>query len=1136
MMQKITKSFFVIILLLVGIFAKADEIDKVKLSVNYSNISVKEIFEDLRVKTGFNFLYKSADLNDAKKLSFNFSEVPLRKIVEYVSKECNINFKITGKAIVFKKKQKVNSKIKINGVVLDENGDPLPGVNVVVEHSVIGTVTDIDGNYELNLSSSNIGGDLSFTTMGYQPILREITGSEEVNISMKEDAIGLDEVVVVAFGKQKKESVIASVETVKPTDLKIPSSNLTTALAGRMSGMISYQRSGEPGADNAEFFIRGVTTFGYKTNPLILIDNVELSVNDLARLNTDDIESFSIMKDATATALYGARGANGVILVKTKEGAEGKVKINFRIENSMSMPTQELDISDPVTYMKLHNEATKTRDPLAVLPYSLSKIDNTIKGGNPYVYPANDWYRQLFNEYTMNQRANFSLSGGGNIARYYVAGMFSKDNGILNVDKKNNFNNNIDLKKYLLRSNVNVNLTSKTEMIVRLHMTMDTYQGPLDGGADLYKKVMHSNPVLFPAYYEPDEKHRAYNHILFGNTDKSVSINPYAEMTKGYKESNSSLMLAQLELKQDLDFIAEGLNFRMLFNTNRTSSFSAKRQYNPFYYNVGAYFPKEDRYILSAINAEQKNGVASYPLGGEDLNYTSGGNDVSSTQYLETALSYNRTFSDLHNVSSLLVFTLREKESNSGGSLQQSLPYRNVGLSGRFTYSYDTRYFGEFNFGYNGSERFSEKERFGFFPSAGIGWLVSGEKFWKNIEKVINKFKLKATYGIVGNDAIGSASDRFFYLSEVNLNNSNRGYKFGTEFGHSRNGVSVMRYANEDITWETAYKQNYGIELEFLKKFTFLGDLFYERRENILMERAFIPKTMGLSAVVKANVGEAKSRGFDCSLDFNHSFTPDFWISSRSNFTYATSEFIKYEEPRYDEQGLDYLVHDGKSLSQNWGYVAERLFIDDEDVANSPSQKFGGEEVLAGDIKYKDINNDGKISKLDQVPIGYPTTPEISYGFGISMGYKIVDFSCFFQGSARTSFFIDPSQISPFVDWGTGNTQLLTEIENDHWSEANPNPYAFWPRLSTKNHSNNNQTSTWWMRDGSFLRLKSVEIGVSLPESTCASLKIQKLRFYLSGSNLLTFSDFDMWDIEMGNKAFNYPVQKVFNLGLQLNF
>jgi len=930
----------------------------------------------------------------------------------------------------------------------------------------------------------------------------------------------LDEVQVVAFGKQKKESVIGSISTVKPGELKVPSSNLTTALAGRVSGIISYQRSGEPGQDNAQFFIRGVTTFGYKKDPLILIDNNEVTSSELSKIEPDNIGSFSIMKDATATALYGSRGANGVILITTKEGKEGKANINIRYETSISEPTKMVELADPVTYMKLHNEAVKTRDPLGATPYSPNKIANTIAGNNPYVYPANDWYKMLFKDRTVNERLNFDISGGGKVARYYLAGSVIQDNGVLKVDQKSNFNNNIKLKRYMLRSNVNINVTKTTEAVVRLNGTFDDYTGPIDGGNSLFNKVMATNPVLFAPYYEPDSANIYTQHILFGNADNLQYNNPYADMTKGYKNYTISQMSAQFELKQKLDFITKGLSVRAMFNTNRYSYFDVSRYYNPFYYSVSNYDKATDKYTLRSLNESS---------GTEYLGYNEGTKDINSTTYFESAINWSRTYNDKHEVGALLVYTMRNQILANADNLQKSLPYRNISLAGRATYGYDSRYYLELNFGYNGSERFSKSERFGFFPSMGLGWMISNEGFWNdNIKRTINKLKLKATYGLVGNDAIGGSDDRFFYLSNVNMDNSSRSSSFGTYQNNSLNGISVSRYANEDITWEEAKKFDGGIEMGLWNDFEIQADYFHENRSNILMNRSYIPATMGLEASVRANVGEAVSHGIELSLNYNHSFNKDLWMTGMANFTYATSEFKVYEEPDYS--ATPWRTHVGRSLNQIWGYVSERLFIDDEEVENSPTQ-FG--DYSAGDIKYKDINKDGKISSQDIVPMGYPSSPEIIYGFGLSCGWKHFDLSCFFQGLARESFQMNATTTSPFVN---GQNALLKAYADDHWSENNRNVYALWPRLSPTIISNNVQGNNWCLRDGSFLRLKSLEFGYSLPVSLISMARITKLRLYFSGTNLLTFSKFKLWDPEMGGNGLGYPVQKVFNFGLQLSF
>ncbi|MCL3778947.1 TonB-dependent receptor [Prolixibacteraceae bacterium JC049] len=1106
------------------------------VSLRFSSASIEEVLIHLDKQTDYNFIYKSGIFKNQPKIKVVEEDIRIVGFLDKYVKSKGYDYQVLDKTVLIKKAKGVRAKasqskktVKVKGKVSDTTGAPLPGVTVMVVGSTRGVITDPDGHYEISVNSND---ELHFSFIGMDPQVIAPNGKLNIDVVLKEKSEELEDVTVVAFGKQKKESVLASIETVDVKELKIPSSNLTTAMAGRMSGIISYQRSGEPGEDNAEFFIRGVTTFGYKKDPLILIDGVELSSEDLARLQTDDIASFSIMKDATATALYGARGANGVILVTTKEGREGKAKVSVRYENSWSMPTQNVDLADPITYMRMHNEAVFTRNPFETLPYDRDKIENTMNGGDPNIYPVTDWYNMLFKDHTQNKRLNFNVSGGGKVARYYMAASVNQDNGILKVDNRNNFNNNIKLRKYLLRSNINVNLTKSTEVIFRFHATLDDYQGPLDGGSGLYKKVMRSNPVLFPAYYKPDEANKYKERILFGNYDQGNYLNPYADMVKGYKDSDKSRLLAQFEVKQNLNSILEGLSARALFNMNRYSSFDISRFYNPYFYTVEAYDPDNNVYSLHNINPDE---------GTDYLTYDEGAKKISNIFYMESALNYNKKFNEKNAVSGLLVFTMREKLNANPGSLEKSLPYRNMGLSGRFTYSYDSKYFGEFNFGYNGSERFSEDARFGFFPSAGIGYVVSNEPFWENIEPYVNKLKLKATYGLVGNDAIGSDDDRFFYLSNVSLDDGGHGYNFGTFRDYRRDGVKISRYENPEVSWETAYKMNVGFELGLFNSLELQGEYFTERRENILMDRASIPKTMGLEADLMANVGQAKARGFDISLDYNKSFNKNFWLTARGNFTYATSEYLVYEEPDYS--ATPWRSKKGKKLGQQWGYIAERLFIDEQDVENSPVQ-FG--DYGAGDIKYRDINDDGKITEQDQVPIGHPKTPEIVYGLGFSMGYKNFDFSCFFQGSALSSFWIDVQKTSPFIHYNDKNVsyddnavtqnQLLQAYADDYWSESNRNIYALWPRLTTRLSENNSKRSTWFMYDGSFIRLKSVEIGYNVPKRLTERIGLSQFRVYVSGSNLYTWSKFDLWDPENAENGLGYPNQRVINLGLKVQF
>lgn len=1016
----------------------------------------------------------------------------------------------------------------VKGVIYEEEtGEPMPGATVSVEGSTRGVMTDLDGSFEL--TGVKPTDKLKFECLGKETQVLQVGTMTNFVVKLKNAANELDEVTVVAFGKQRKESVIGSISTVDVKTLKVPSSNLTTALAGNVAGVIAYQRTGEPGQDNADFFVRGITTFGANTSPLILIDNIELTSTDLARLQPDDIESFSIMKDATATALYGARGANGVIFVTTKRGQEGPAKIFARVETSISAPTDVVELADPVTYMKSYNEAISTRDPLGELMYTYDKIEQTGKpGANRLIYPANDWYDMLFKDFATSYRANVSARGGGKVATYYVSGAYTEDTGVLKVDKRNSFNNNIDDKNYTLRSNVDINVTPTTKLAVRLTGNFRDYQGPLNGGSDVYRQVMHSDPVLFPAYYPVDDEHVGIQHIMFGNYEDGSYINPYANLVKGYKNYQRSQMIAAVQLEQDLKFITKGLFFMTLFNLTRLSEFTVNRQFNPYWYRLDRYDSYTGEYHVNRIN---ENGT-------DYLTYSESGKTVKNTMYSETRLNYNRSFGK-HDVTGLLVFTASESLTANAGSLQLSLPSRNAGLSGRFTYGYDKRYFVEYNFGYNGSERFHKSHRWGFFPSAGLAWMMSNEKWFKPLTKVVSNLKLRYSYGLVGNDNIGSSSNRFYYLSEMSMNNSGLGASFGETRNVSYNGIGVVRYANEAITWEKSYKSNYALELGLFKKLDIIAEYFTEHRTDIFMQRADIPNTMGLQAAVYGNIGQARSKGIDIQADYKQAWASGLWASARANFTYSTGKYDVYEEPTYPES---YRQHAGRSIRQTWGYIAERLFVDDEDAANSPSQAAFGSQYGGGDIKYTDVNGDGVITNADMVPIGYPTSPEIIYGFGVSLGHKGFDFSVFFQGLGRESFWIDATSAysTKYNKYGTApfvnNGQLLKAYSDSHWSEDNRDIYALYPRYSAYENHNNTQVSTWWMRDGSFVRLKQMEFGYTLPQKLTNKIHIDNLRVYFQGNNLLCWSKFKLWDPELAGEGFNYPIQRTFNIGVNVTF
>lgn len=1013
----------------------------------------------------------------------------------------------------------------IKGMVVDENNQPLPGATVFLKGNSNGVITNIDG--EFTFPNVPHGATLVVTYLGYIPQEIVVKNNENLTIQLKPKNDELSEVTVVAFAKQKKESVVASIATIAPKDLRTPSSNLTTALQGRVGGLISYQTSGEPGQDNASFFVRGVTTFSNdgKKDPLILIDGVELDAQALNYLNPDDIASFSVLKDASATSLYGARGANGVILVTTKQGKEGKLNVSARAEYSISKATDMVDIADPVTYMRLQNEAIKTRNPQAQARYSEEKIAMTANGRYPNLYPSVDWYDMLLKNSTNNYRADVSINGGSEKARYYVSGNYAHDNGNIRVEKRNNYNPNISINKYALRSNIDLDLTKTTLLYIKMYMQYEDYNGPLLGGAEAYRSSMQANPVLFLPYYQADAKFSGINHVLYGNYGAGNYINPYAEIQKGYKEYNRNHFITQLGFRQNLDMITQGLLVRGYINIDRYSSYQKARQWMPYYYGIQTMDLINNSYTLKRLKT-----------GSDGLDYQDQGRWITNTFYLEGTAEYNRKFADKHDVNALLVYTMREQKYSDGdhSTLEQSLPFRNIGLAGRLAYNYDNRYMVEGNFGLNGSERFSKSHRWGFFPSIGAGWNIANEPFFNRHVHVFEQLKLRATYGMAGNDQIGSSDDRFYYMSSVNAG-ANADVYWGENMSYSPGGgFKVIRYANKNIGWETSYKLNIGVD--YRTTFGLYGyvEYFNERRKNILLSRV-VPSTTGLYQDFKSNLGRASGEGVDAEMNWEKSINKDFWVNFRGTFTYTHSKVQEWEEPDYS--ATPWKSHVGYSIGVMRGYIAERLFADDEEVKNSPTQPWG--VVRAGDIKYRDVNNDGRIDDLDQVPIGYPNQPEINVGFGFSTGYKNFDVSCFFVGAGRQSFFWEVAGITPFhnirSDGKIGENAVMQFIADSHWTETNPNLYVKWPRLDNGLNVNNSQPSTWWLHDASYIRWKSLEVGYTLPKKLSRHMGLSTLRLYFSGSNLLCWSKFKLWDPELGGNGLNYPLQRVFNFGLNLS-
>ena len=1097
------------------IYAAKTYAQQTVFTLHTSNKTVKEVLEYIEKNSEFVVLY-SKDLLPVlqKKVSISIDKQDVESILNILSKEAGLKYNINDRQITVTKvaaeaPQQEKKEIKVTGKVLDENGEGVPGANVVVKgDKTKGTMTDIEGNFTLTVPANTV---LVASFIGYTPTEFPLNGKTNVILKIAPDAKQLDEVVVVGFGAQKKASVVGAVQTVKASELRSPSSTLSNSFAGRIAGVVAVQRGGEPGADGANFWIRGISTFASNTSPLVFIDNVEVSIGDLNALSPEVIEGFSILKDATATALYGARGANGVMLITTRNGKDmEKARINIRVQNSFTQPTKTVKVADGIDYMIARNDAVLNRTPNAQPYYSEEVIEGTRKQLNPYIYPNVDWENYLFKDFTTTQSANVNVTGGGKRVTYFLSGTLNNDNGMLKKDSKNNFDNNINQLRLSLQANVGVNLTSTTKANVRLNAQVLDYSGSAAGTDAIYQGIFEAPPVMF-APVLPAQNGEDY--ILFGNRNGGPVSgryrNPYAEMVRGYSEKNESTMIASLDLEQDLKFIVPGLKAKGLISFKNWATTNVVRSFDPYFYGIKDYEQGangEYTYTYEAITKGSKALSTSTSNGGDRLlNY-------------QLSLDYAQTFADKHNVGAMLVYLQRDYNQNAPADFYATLPVRNQGIAGRVTYGYDDRYMIEANFGYNGSENFGEGKRFGFFPSVAIGYNISNENFFTPLRKVISNLKIRGSYGKVGNS---STDSRFPYLTYVNL--SGASYTFGNNWQNTGTGAIITRYGAAGARWETGIKADMGVELNLFNSLNITFDWFTETRKDIFMRRNIVPAESGITGDLRpyANLGKVKNQGVDLNIEYNKAFSRDLIVSLKGSFTYAKNTLLEADEPSYPEEEA-YRSEIGKPLNRYTGLIAMGLFKDEADVENSPEQTFSP-NLKPGDIKYKDLNGDGKIDSNDMTEIGDPTVPQIVYGFGGSVQYKSFDFSVFFQGVAKTSLMMQ--NIHPFT---SDQTTLLDFIAKDYWTEENPHPNAEYPRLISNLDSHNNfMNSTYWLRSAAFLRLKNVEIGYTYKVA----------RLFISGQNLLTFSPFKHWDPELGGgKGLTYPNLRVATIGLQLTF
>lgn len=999
---------------------------------------------------------------------------------------------------------------RVSGSVTDGNGDALIGVSVQVKGTSTGTITDTNGKFTITIPNGNATLVLSY--IGFETQEIKVDNRASLNITMRDDAQLLEEVVVVGYGTQKKESVVSAVSTVRIGELKVAAPrSINNILAGKVSGVISVQRSGEPGKDDAQFWIRGISTHGEGKEPLVLVDGVERS---LSNVEPEDIENFSVLKDASATAIYGIKGANGVILVTTRRGKSGAASINFKYEMGMNQPIAKPRFVDGPTYLELLNEANLASNPNYVTPYTPEVIAKYRSGEDPWLYPNVDWMRLMMKDHASNQRFTVNASGGTDKAKYYIAGSYYGESGIWNRDSSKSYNSNTKLNRVNFRSNIDLKLNKRLEVSLGLggYLMLGNKPGDGDSGSFWYNTMLATPTKYAPTAPDPEDP----RETVYLTSGGSGNINLYALLVNsGYTTSWENTLQTDLSLKYDASTILKGLRANIMLS------------YDAYSYNRVGRTRSGDGWTIVPPGRDPETGKLTLEKtysGTKELGYkkTAGGNR---RVYFQGSLNYDQKFGD-HGVSALVLFNLQDYQNGDAENSILGLPYRNVGLVGRATYQYKSRYFAEVNAGYNGSENFERGHRFGLFPSVALGWIASEETFFKNhvSDNIISYLKFRASYGLKGNDRIGGR--RFAYLTTVGSGYGD--YVFGKDVDTHWYSIGEDQWG-ANLTWEKETEKNIGVEIRFLKGFYLQMDYFTRHRKDIFQQRNSMPTIIGLENRPYGNIGEFKNSGVDASLEYNRKFG-DLEVAVRANYTFARNNLLNNDEP---DRTFVYQNRKGKRLNQPFGLIAEGLFASEEEITSAPKQSFG--TVRVGDIKYKDVNGDGVVDTYDEVAIGNPDIPETIYGFGVSLGYKGIDVSIFFQGAASMDFMLGGDGFYPFL---RGETQgNVTYWATDRWTEESPRQNALFPRLSSGDNPNNYRNSTWWQRNADYLRLKTAEVGYTFPKDLTKKIGISAFRVYLSGLNLCTFSQFKYWDPELGNgNGAAYPLQRTFTAGVNINF
>lgn len=1068
-----------------------------RISLNLQNVPLKEVFSRIEDQSNYIFVYYDNILDASRRVSISVSDQTVGDVLEVLFAGTENTWKLSGRQIVIGKaaavgKTEKQATLRVMGSVKDHSGEPLIGVTVFVkERPNIGTATDINGNYLIDVLPDDV---LEFSYVGYKTQDVAVAGRGLLDVVLEQNDALLDAVEVVGYGVQKKISVIGSQQSIQVDELKVPAANLTQGLAGRVAGLVSVQRTSEPGFDDADIYIRGISTLTASMSaPLTLVDGVPRS---FANVDPEDIESFSILKDASATAVYGVRGANGVIIINTKSGLKGRPKFTVRYTEGITTPTKITDFVDGATYMEMSNEASTTRGGGTL--YSREVIEKTRTHADPYLYPNVDWMDEILRDYSHNRSANVNVSGGSDKAVYYIGLAYYDEDGMYKDTKLADYNSNTYYRRYNVTTNLTLNPFRTTEIKLGIQGYLANANYPASSQATIFESAYFTQPTYIAPMY-PDGKLGAFS---------GGGLNPVAELgATGYANQWRSQVYSNLRVTQQL---CKGLSITGMFS------------FDTYNYTSNRFTKSPNTYHATGRDANGNLIYEQTRQGTENLAYSLSAKG-DRTIYLEAALNYKNTFGR-HDVSGMLLFNQSDEINTKATNVEEALPYRFRGLAGRFTYGFDDRYFAEFNFGYNGSENFAPKNRYGFFPSMGLGWVISNESFFEPLTGVIQYLKVRGTWGQVGNSQISGR--RFAYLATV-TDSSSTSYTFGKNMDQNFGTTAINEYA-VDVTWEVADKTDIGVDMRLLNnKLNFQFDYFKESREGIYLRRSSIPAYVGMINNPYGNIGRVENKGVEFSINYANSWG-DWSLSLMGNYSFNRNKVLEDDSTAaYPWQSTI-----GNKVGQRFGLVALGLFESYEEIAASPMQTG---DTRPGDIKYKDVNGDGKIDEYDKVPIGWGSVPEIMYGFGFSIGWKNLSLTAMFQGAAHVDAMLSGEGVLPFSQ-GSSRGNLLSNI-TDRWTEQNPSQDVFYPRLSIGNINMNYETSTWWLKNTDYLRLKNIELSYRLPDRWMKRIHLDNARVFIQGVNLLTFSSFKIWDVELGDgRGARYPNIASVSLGVNFNF